>query len=43
MNANTQGACAAIGPVGVGLIGDREFCDLVSARSRPQAGHQPVR
>lgn len=35
MNANTQGACAAIGPVGVGLIGDREFCDLVSARSRP--------
>ena len=35
MNANTQGAFAATGPVGVGLIGDTEFCDLVSTRSRP--------
>lgn len=34
MNGSTKATSAAAGPV-EGLIGDRQFCDLVRARSRP--------
>jgi len=34
MNRSTKATSAATGPGG-GLIGDRQFCDLVRARSRP--------